>query len=78
MVVIGAFVVLTGIEASHFIHEAGGNGLTGTLSQVEANNQGVGAGFGSSKVPYSSNPLYYPRDVYTVLFDPLPILPPGA
>ena len=73
VVVIGAFVVLTGIEASHFIHEAGGNGLTGSLSQVQANNQGVGAGFGSSQVPYSSNPLYYPGDVYTVLFDPLPI-----
>ena len=38
-----------------------------------ANNQGVGAGFGSSNVPYSSNPLYFPRDVFAVLFDPLPI-----
>ena len=24
-------------------------------------------------MPYSSDPLLYPRDVYTVLFDPLPI-----
>jgi hypothetical protein len=73
IVVIGAFVILTGIEAGHFLHGAGGSGLTGTLNQVGANNQGVGAGYGSSNVPYSSSPLYYPRDIYTVLFDPLPI-----
>jgi len=73
-VVVTVFVVLTGIEASHFLHQAtGGAGLGGTLNQVSANNQGTGAGFGSSAVPYSSNPLYYPRDVYTVLFDPLPV-----
>ena len=72
-VVVG-FVVLTGIEAAHFVHAAGGNGLTGTLNQVGANNQGAGAGFGSSAVSYSSNPLYFPRDVYTVLFDPPPFL----
>jgi hypothetical protein len=74
VVVVVAFVVLTGIEAAHFVHAAGGNGLSGTLNQVGANNQGVGAGFGSSAVSYSSNPLYYPRDVYTVLFDPPPFL----
>ena len=34
----------------------------------------MGAGFGSSTVTYSSNPLYYLRDVYTVLFDPPPFL----
>ena len=73
-VVVVGFVVLTGIEASHFVHAAGGNGLSGTLNAVSANNQGVGAGFGSSTVTYSSNPLYYLRDVYTVLFDPLPFL----
>ncbi len=73
VVVVGAFVVVSGIAASHFLHSAGGKGLTGTLNKVGAGNQGAGAGFGSSNVPYSSNPLYYPRDVYTVLFDPLPI-----
>lgn len=74
VVVIGGFVILTGVEAAHFLHQAtGANGLTGTLNKVGAGNQGSGAGFGSSQVPYSSNPLYYPRDVYTVLFDPLPI-----
>jgi hypothetical protein len=73
VVVIGGFVVITGIAASHFLHQAGGKGLTGTLNQLGANNQGAGAGFGSSAVPYSSSPLDYPRDIYTVLFDPLPI-----
>ena len=73
-VVVAGFVVLTGIETSHFLHQAtGGAGLAGTLSKVSANNQGTGAGFGSSAVTYSSNPLDYPRDIYTVLFDPLPI-----
>lgn len=73
VVVVGAFVILTGIAAAHFVHLAGGKGLSGTLNHVGAGNQGKGAGFGSSNVPYSSSPLYYPRDIYTVLFDPLPI-----
>jgi hypothetical protein len=73
VLVVGAFVILTGTAASHFVHLTGGNGLSGTLNNVGANNQGTGAGFGSSNVPYSSNVLDFPRDVYTVLFDPLPI-----
>ncbi len=73
IVVIGAFVVLVGIEAGHFVGKVGGTGVGGTLSQVASNNQGVGAGFGSSNVAYSSNPLDYPRDIFAVLFDPLPI-----
>ena len=73
IVVIGAFVVLVGIAAGHFVSKVGGTGVSGTLSKVSSNNSGVGAGFGSSNVPYSSNPLYYPRDVFAVLFDPLPI-----
>ncbi len=73
VIFVGALVVLTGTAASHFLGTAsGGKGLTGTLNSVSSNNQGTGAGFGSSQVPYSTNPLYYPRDVYTVLFDPLP------
>ena len=49
-------------------------GLHGSvnLSQINKNNQGPGSGFGSSGVSYSGNPLYYPKDVYVVLFDPLP------
>jgi hypothetical protein len=42
------------------------------LQQINKNNTGTGAGFGSSGVGYSSSPLAYPKDVYTVLLDPLP------
>ena len=55
-----------------FIHTSSGS-LSGTLSQIGKNNSGAGAGFGSSNVAFSANPLLYPRDIYTVLFDPLPI-----
>jgi hypothetical protein len=63
MVAVAVFVTL------HFLP-----GLNGSLSltSISANNSGTGAGFGSSGVSYSANPLFYPRDVYLVLFDPLP------
>jgi hypothetical protein len=49
-------------------------GLHGSvnLSQINQQNQGPGSGFGSSGVAYSQSPAAYPKDVYTVLFDPLP------
>ncbi len=68
-----AAVVVSGYEAVHLLHSVSGSGFGNTLNKIGANNQGTGAGFGSSAVPYSSNPLWYPRDVYTVLFDPLPV-----
>jgi hypothetical protein len=63
MVALGVFVTL------HFMP-----GLNGSLNlqQISKNNTGTGAGFGSSGVSYSSNPLFYPKDVYVVLLDPLP------
>jgi len=70
--VAGALAV-TAIEARRFVAASGGSGLSGILSKVGANNQGVGAGFGSSSVSYSSSPWGFPHDVYTVLFDPLPV-----
>jgi hypothetical protein len=42
------------------------------LASINHNNQSSGAGFGSSGVTYSQSPLYFPKDVYVVLFDPLP------
>lgn len=52
--------------------------LSQTLQNIGHNNSaGSGAGYGSSNVPYSSNPLLYPRDLYTVMFDPLPITAHG-
>ena len=76
---IGAFVfvvaavAIVGLTARHLIHPLtnSGGGLGSALTKLNQNNGvGTGAGFGSSGVPYSPNPLYYPRDVYTVLFDP--------
>lgn len=55
-----------------FIHTSAGS-VSGTLTKISKNNVGQGAGFGSSNVSYSPDPLLYPRDVYDVLFDPLPI-----
>ena len=65
-------VVVTTIVAAHFLHGITSAGVGNALTKVSAGNKGTGAGFGSSSVPYSSNPLWYPRDAYTVLFDPLP------
>jgi hypothetical protein len=50
-----------------------GPGGSVSLQQTNANNQGVGNGFNSSGVPYSSSLATYPRDIYEVLFNPLPV-----
>lgn len=69
---VAAVVVISIYEASHFLHTLTSSGLGNSLNKLATNNQGSGAGFGSSSVAYSSNPVWYPRDAYTVLFDPLP------
>jgi hypothetical protein len=71
-VFVTAAVLITAFVTAHFVHNLTGSGITNALSKVSSNNQGTGAGFGSSSVAYSTNPLWYPRDIYTVLFDPLP------
>jgi hypothetical protein len=66
-----AFLFLSGVLIMsiyltiHFLHGKGGSL---SLNQIAKNN----SGHGSSVVGYSSSPASYPRDVYTVLFDPLP------
>jgi hypothetical protein len=58
-----------------FVHSNAGS-VSGVLHQAHQNNQSSStqaAGYGSSNVPYSSDPLLFPRDIYTVLFDPLPV-----
>lgn len=67
-----AVLALSGTLTAHFLHNSGGATVT-NLQKLNKGNQGQGAGFGSSDVPYHSDPLYYPQDVYTVLFDPLPV-----
>jgi hypothetical protein len=50
----------------HYLHGSGGSL---NLNQVGLNN----ATGGSGGVGYSTSPFAYPRDIYVVLFDPLPI-----
>jgi hypothetical protein len=54
----------------HYLHSSGGSF---SLQQTAHDNNGPGAGFGSSGVPYSTSLATYPRDIYYVLFDPLPV-----
>ncbi len=68
------FGVLLGVSiflTFHYLHSANSSL---SLNKIAANNSsGSGAGFGSSGVPYSTSPLTYPRDIYEMLFNPLPI-----
>ena len=70
---LGVALALSVVLTLKFIHSSGGGSLSGVLNKVGQNNTGQGAGFGSSNVSFSPDPLLYPRDVYTVLFDPLPV-----
>jgi hypothetical protein len=70
LVLLGALVGAAVFVTLHYL--PGLNGAV-NLSQINKNNQGPGSGFGSSGVAYSSSPLYFPQDVWVVLFDPLPI-----
>ena len=54
------------------------DGSTSSLTTANANNSGVRVGFGSSGFVYSSSPLRWPIDAYTVLFDPLPFNAHGS
>jgi hypothetical protein len=68
---------LTAVLTVKFIHSNAGTVSTvlgqGHKKNAAASSAEAAAGVGSSNVPYSKDPLLYPRDVYTVLFDPLPI-----
>jgi hypothetical protein len=65
-------VTMVGVAMFVTLHFMPGLHGSVNLSQINKNNQGPGSGFGSSGVSYSGSPLAYPRDVYVVLFDPLP------
>ncbi len=70
-VFMAVILLVTGLLLHKFLR--GDSSVSNLLNKTHHNNSGQGAGFGSSNVAYSSDPLYYPRDIYTVLFDPLPI-----
>ena len=64
------------ITQRYLLH--GGSSITGQLQATNANNSINTASVSSGGVPYSSNPLTFPRDVYEVLFNPLPINAHGS
>jgi len=66
----GALLGLSIYLTLHYLHSSG---KSFSLEQTAKNNNGPGAGFGSSGVPYSTSLATYPRDIYYVLFDPLPL-----
>jgi hypothetical protein len=72
LVVLGTMTGIAIFVTLHFL--PGSNSLT----QISKNNSGLGSGFGSSGLAYSANPIYYPKDVFVVLFDPLPINAHGS
>jgi hypothetical protein len=74
LVFLGALVGVAFFVTFHFLPGTQSSSLS--LSTVNYNNSAAGNGgsygFGSS-VSYSANPIFFPRDVFVVLFDPLPI-----
>ena len=70
IVFFGSLLGLSVYLTLHYLHSSGGSF---SLQQTAHDNTGPGAGFGSSGVPYSTSVLTFPRDVYYVVFDPLPI-----
>lgn len=72
IVFFGSVLVLAVFLTFHYLHSNGGSL---SLQQVQQNNVSNG---GSGGVTYSSSPLAYPKDVYTILLDPLPINAHGA
>jgi hypothetical protein len=72
--------LLVGISVYMTLHylKLGGSGQGVSLSSTNQNNQGCQVGCGSSGFTYSSSPLTWPIDAYTILFDPLPFNAHGS
>jgi hypothetical protein len=62
----GSLLVISLFLTLKYLHGSGG---TLSLQQVQLNDVGNG---NSGGIPYSTSLLTYPRDIYVVLFDPLP------
>ncbi len=63
VVFFGSILALSGFLTVHYLSHS-----AGSLSALQHNNDSGGSG----GVPYSSDPLTYPRDIYEVLLNPLP------
>jgi hypothetical protein len=66
-------LVVTAVLTAKFLHSnaQGIHSISGLLNKAHSNNSA--SKLGTTNVPYSSDPLLYPRDIYEVLFDPLPV-----
>jgi hypothetical protein len=69
---------LTGVAIFVTLHYLPGSSNGLSLTSLSKNNSGTGNGFGSGGIAYSANPVFYPKDVFVVLFDPLPINAHGS
>lgn len=75
---VGSWIFLAGVLvgvgflAAKLIHVGEGS-LTNSLSRIGKANGSVTTVSGTASVPYSKDPLTYPRDVYEILFNPLPV-----
>ena len=66
LLVFGALLVLSAFLTVHYLSHSGGSL---SLHQIQSNNVGNGH---SGGIPYSTSPIGYPRDIYEILFNPLP------
>lgn len=62
----GVVLVLALFVTFHYLHGGGGSL---SLNDIQKNNVNNG---GSGGVPYSTSPITYPRDIYEIMFNPLP------
>ena len=72
VIFLGSLLAVSMFLTLHYLHTKGGSLSLNQLSTTQ------GSAGNSGGIAYSTNFLYYPRDVYTVLFDPLPINFHGA
>jgi hypothetical protein len=70
LVFLGVMVAAAIFVTLHFLPGSSNGSIS--LTEISKNNSGTGNGLGSSGIAYSASPIYYPRDVFVVLFDPLP------
>jgi hypothetical protein len=68
LILLGSMLGVAIFVTLHFLP-----GATSLTAISKNNNSTAGAGFGSSNLGYSPSVLAYPKDVYSVLFDPLPV-----
>ena len=73
LVVAAVGIVMLKVTASFLgITDYSPSGVAAAINDANAATQGEGEGFESSHATWNPSPLYYPQDVYLVLFKPLP------